>query len=133
MAIVSTTNCPYSKHLTPATLGIIAVLPSEISEAVCAERSAETGNQKLPIQQISERSKMQQRRVSEERHFTVPELARRWHYDPKTIRKWFKGKPGVLHDPHPATRRKRAYTVLRIPESIAYAEYAKRTGRAVTC
>jgi hypothetical protein len=73
---------------------------------------------------------MQVKRISEERHFTVPQLARKWNYDPKTLRKWFKGRTGVIHDPHPATRKKRAYTTLRVPESIAYAEYTRRTGRA---
>jgi hypothetical protein len=70
-------------------------------------------------------------KLAQERHFKVSESARMWHMDPKTVRKWFKGRLDVLHDPHPATRGKRAYTTLRIPESIAYAEYAKRTGRAV--
>lgn len=67
--------------------------------------------------------------IAKERHFKVPELAKIWNMDPKTVRKMFKGKVGVVHKPNPETRNKRGYTTLWIPESMANAEYAKMTGR----
>jgi hypothetical protein len=69
--------------------------------------------------------------AAKEKHFKVPELAKMWNMDPKTVRRMFKGKVGVVHRPNPATRNKRAYTTLWIPESMANAEYAKITGRTV--
>jgi hypothetical protein len=67
--------------------------------------------------------------MATERHFKVPELAKMWSMDPKTVRKMFKGKVGVVHQPNPETRNKRRYTTLWTPESVANAEYAKITGR----
>ena len=57
-------------------------------------------------------------------------VEKKGNMDPKTVRRMFRGRVDVFHDPHPETRNKRAYTSLRIPESVAYAEYAKRIGRA---
>jgi methylphosphotriester-DNA--protein-cysteine methyltransferase len=34
-----------------------------------------------------------------EKHYTAPELAKLWHLDPKTIRRMFKGVPGVIFLP----------------------------------
>lgn len=67
---------------------------------------------------------------AKEKHFKVPELARMWNMDPKTVRKMFKGKVGVVHKPNPEKRNKRPYTTLWIPESVANAVYAHVTGRA---
>ena len=67
---------------------------------------------------------------AKENHFKVPELARTWHMDPKTVRKMFKGKVGVVHKTNPERRNKRPYTTLWIPESMANAVYAQITGRA---
>jgi len=67
--------------------------------------------------------------LSQEKHFKVTDLAKKWNLDPKTVRRMFKGMTDVFHDPHPERRNKRPYTTIRIPESVAYAEYAKRIGR----
>jgi hypothetical protein len=64
--------------------------------------------------------------AAQEKHFKVPELAKMWNMDPKTVRRMFKGK---VHKPNPETRNKRGYTTLWIPESMAKAEYARITGR----
>jgi methylphosphotriester-DNA--protein-cysteine methyltransferase len=62
--------------------------------------------------------------TAKEKHYKIPELAKQWNMDAKTVRKLFKGKVGVVHKPNPATRNKRAYTALWIPESMANAVYA---------
>ena len=57
--------------------------------------------------------------ASMERHCSVSELARRWGFSENTIRRLFKREPGVLRIVHEATREKRRYTSIRIPERIA--------------
>ena len=54
-----------------------------------------------------------------ERHYTVPELAKLWFFSESTIRRLFIKEPGVIKIAHQATRVRRGYTSLRIPERIA--------------
>lgn len=57
--------------------------------------------------------------ASMEKHCSVSELARRWVFSENTIRRLFKREPGVIRIVHEATREKRRYTSIRIPERIA--------------
>lgn len=53
-----------------------------------------------------------------EKHYSVAELAKLWSLSEKTIRRMFENEPGVLQWGSQETRFKRAYTTLRIPESV---------------
>ena len=55
----------------------------------------------------------------EERHLTVAEIAEAWSYSTDTVRKLFEREPGVLVIGNGASRGKRKYTTLRIPQSVA--------------
>jgi hypothetical protein len=54
-----------------------------------------------------------------ERHYTVKELAQLWAWSPKTVFRRFVGEPDVLLVKRQGTLNKRAYSQLRIPESVA--------------
>jgi len=54
-----------------------------------------------------------------ERHYTVGELSKLWFFSENTIRRMFIHEPGVIKITRQATRVKRGYTSLRIPERIA--------------
>ncbi len=54
-----------------------------------------------------------------ERHYTVSDLSRRWLLSECTIRRLFTKEPGVIKITRAATRSKRSYTTMRIPEGIA--------------
>jgi hypothetical protein len=62
-----------------------------------------------------------------ERHFTVSELAAAWNVSEDKVREIFRGEPGVLKLGKPASRRKRVYRPIRIPESVAARVYARLT------
>jgi len=53
-----------------------------------------------------------------EKHYSVWELAQLWGLSEKTIRRMFMDEPGVVKWGHDEGRFKRAYTTLRIPESV---------------
>jgi hypothetical protein len=54
-----------------------------------------------------------------ERHYTPKEIAKLWQLDPKTVRDIFRKEAGVLRIGNPnSTVRNRAYTTLRIPQSV---------------
>lgn len=55
---------------------------------------------------------------STEKHFSVAELAALWALSEKTIRRMFENEPGVLRWGSEERRFKRAYTTLRIPETV---------------
>jgi hypothetical protein len=57
--------------------------------------------------------------LSLERHYSVAELAGLWSLSENTIRRMFEVEPGVLLLRTSEKRFKRAYTTLRIPESVA--------------
>jgi hypothetical protein len=61
-------------------------------------------------------------------HFTISEIAAFLNKDSKTVRRGYKGRVGVHHDPNPETRNKRAYTPVRIPAAMFRADYAKSRG-----
>lgn len=60
-----------------------------------------------------------------EKHFSIIELAKLWGLAPDTIRPLFINRQGVLKIVRPESRRKRIYTTLRIPATIAAQVYAE--------
>jgi len=65
-----------------------------------------------------------------ELHFTLAELAARWHLSRSTIRDWFLQEPGVLLIERQGRRNgKRALTNMRIPQSVAERVHRKRVRR----
>jgi hypothetical protein len=62
-----------------------------------------------------------------EKHFSVIELAELWGLAPDTIRPLFANRPGVLKIVRPESRRKRVYSTLRIPASVAERVHAELT------
>ena len=53
-----------------------------------------------------------------QRHYAVDEIAEMWNLSPDAVRKLFQSEAGVLTLGEHATRHKRRYTTLRIPESV---------------
>lgn len=53
-----------------------------------------------------------------ERHYSVLEVAELWKLCPDSVRAIFKNTPGVIRINRPATRKKRKYVTLRIPQSV---------------
>lgn len=53
-----------------------------------------------------------------ERHYSVTEVAEAWNLDEDSVRDIFRNELGVLRFGRPATNKKRAYTTLRIPQSV---------------
>jgi hypothetical protein len=68
----------------------------------------------------------------EEKHYTPGQIAKSWSLNEDSIRRLFKNEPGVLEIPRPETRHKRAYTTLRVPESVLRRVHARLTKKAVT-
>lgn len=66
-----------------------------------------------------------------ERHYTLTELAKRWHVGVRTIRPWFIDEPGVIKYGTDKLKRgrQRTHVSLRVPESVARRVYRKRTGQ----
>lgn len=54
-----------------------------------------------------------------ENHYTVQEIAEKWHLSESLIRKLFRDEPGVLKIDAPERRFKRGYCTLRVPKSVA--------------
>lgn len=54
-----------------------------------------------------------------EKHYSVADLAELWNLSEKTIRRMFGNEPGVLLWGDKERRFKRAYTTVRIPETVA--------------
>ena len=53
-----------------------------------------------------------------ERHYSVAEVAAMWSLSQDAVRKIFQAEPGVMVFGEQASRYKRKYTTLRIPESV---------------
>jgi hypothetical protein len=53
-----------------------------------------------------------------EKHYTVGEIADRWHVDYSTARVMFENEPGVLRFGPEERRFKRSHVSLRVPESV---------------
>ena len=60
-----------------------------------------------------------------ERHYSVDEVAEMWGLSPDPVRKLFEHEPGVLVLGNHASRGKRRYTTLRIPESVVERVYRR--------
>lgn len=66
-----------------------------------------------------------------EEHFTIKELADKWHMSVPLLRAEFRLEPGVIRfGPDQKTRgRKRTYLSIRVPASVAKRVYRRLTGR----
>lgn len=56
--------------------------------------------------------------IALEKHYFVWELAQLWGISERTIRRIFANEPGVVKWGREESRFKRAYTTLRIPDSV---------------
>jgi DeoR/GlpR family transcriptional regulator of sugar metabolism len=66
--------------------------------------------------------------IAHDQHYTVSELAKRWHLSPNTVRRLVADEPGVIKltvGPLLRNRRKRHLVSLRIPERVALRVHAK--------
>lgn len=66
--------------------------------------------------------------IAHDQHYTVSELAKRWHLSPNTVRRLVVDEPGVVRltvGPLLRNRRKRHLVSLRIPERVALRVHAK--------
>lgn len=62
-----------------------------------------------------------------ERYYCIAELAKRWGFHRKTIRRWFEGEPGILTrgEKDPEYGKIHPDVSLRIPESVALRVYQR--------
>ena len=70
--------------------------------------------------------------IAHDQHYTVSELAKRWHLSPNTVRRLVVDEPGVIKltvGPLLRNRRKRHLVSLRIPERVALRVHAKLRDR----
>jgi hypothetical protein len=67
------------------------------------------------------------RRVNEEPHFTVKEVAEMLKLSPDSVRRLFRNEPGVLALGNVKRRSKRPYVTLRIPQSVLERVYRQKT------
>ena len=65
-----------------------------------------------------------------EKHYTCREIGLLWHLDAETVRPLFEHVKGVIKITHKATRTKRGYISLRIPEAVMTRVYATLTKAA---
>lgn len=65
-----------------------------------------------------------------DQHYSPLFYAELWSVSPSTVIRWFQDMEGVLKLSTPAKHGKRARVEIRIPFSLAMAEYRKRTGRS---
>jgi len=65
-----------------------------------------------------------------ENHYTVQEIAEKWHLSEKVVRSLFREEPGVIKIDAPERRFKRGYRTLRVPESVAERVHV-RLGRPI--
>ena len=54
-----------------------------------------------------------------ENHYTVQEIAEKWHLSETVVRNLFRDEPGVIKIDSPERRFRRGYCTLRVPESVA--------------
>jgi hypothetical protein len=67
--------------------------------------------------------------AEQEKHYSVAQVAELWAVSRDLIRDVFKDEPGVLKFERPGTRIKRAYSTLRIPESVLDRVHSRLTER----
>ena len=65
----------------------------------------------------------------DEQHYKPNELAKLWGLDGSTIRRLFRGIPGVVVIDRPEKMHKRGYCSMRIPESVAKRVYEKHLSK----
>lgn len=63
-----------------------------------------------------------------EKHYSVAQLSKLWFFSESTVRRIFVKEPGVIKIAHPATKVRRGYTSLRIPERIAQRVHRRLQG-----
>jgi hypothetical protein len=56
--------------------------------------------------------------IAQEKHYTITEIAKQWHFDYKTVRKMFEEEPGVFLSGPGERRFKRSHISMRVPESV---------------
>jgi AraC-like DNA-binding protein len=70
--------------------------------------------------------------VAGEHHYTPKEIAQRWGLSESKVRRMFEVEPGVLRIGEPSRRvgrkLRRAYFIIRIPESVALRVHRRLTG-----
>lgn len=59
------------------------------------------------------------RDLSNERHYSIQEVAALWNLSEKTVRRLFENEPGVIEIGNGETRFRHACVTRRIPESVA--------------
>jgi hypothetical protein len=67
--------------------------------------------------------------VVEEKHYSVSEISKLWNVSVDLVRDTFADEKGVLKWDRPATRTKRAYSLLRVPESVLVRVHRRLTER----
>jgi hypothetical protein len=67
---------------------------------------------------------------AEEKHWTPIEVAKQWGVSSDLIRSIFRNEPGVLKFDRPASRAKRSYATLRIPDSVLVRVHTRMSSRA---
>ena len=83
-----------------------------------------------PVSASNDEENLQGNSDALEPHFTLAELAAKWHLARSTIRDWFLDEPGVLLVTRTGRRKgKRTLTNMRIPLSVAERVHRKRVRR----
>lgn len=67
---------------------------------------------------------------AEEKHWSPIEVAKAWGVSSDLIRSLFRNEPGVLKFDRPATRAKRSYATMRIPDSVLTRVHTRLSSRA---
>ncbi|MFC5861686.1 hypothetical protein ACFPT7_05235 [Acidicapsa dinghuensis] len=88
----------------------------------------ESTQQQMNVPITPERSQNGFAPTALERHYSVSELSKLWFFSENTIRRLFSREPGVIKITRQATRVKRGYTSLRIPERIAQRVHQRLQG-----
>jgi hypothetical protein len=66
-----------------------------------------------------------------EKHYSPAELAELWNLSADTVRRMFKGEPGVLIFENPERSSSRRFRTLRIPASVAERVYSRFSNAAL--
>jgi AraC-like DNA-binding protein len=64
-----------------------------------------------------------------ETHYTVQEIAEKWHLSEKTVRGLFRSEQGVIVINREERRFKRGYCTIRVPESVMRRVHARLGNR----
>jgi hypothetical protein len=67
--------------------------------------------------------------LTEEKHWSVKEVADAWGVSTDSVRDVLKDQDGVLIVDRPGTRAKRGYSTMRTPQSVLEGVYAKMSER----